>query len=49
MGLSIILRIAAFVLVLLAVLVMAADISGINANVFAWGGVDAFILSFIVP
>jgi hypothetical protein len=49
MALSFLLRVAAFVLILLATLVLAASISGINPEVFAWGGLDAFVLSFIVP
>jgi hypothetical protein len=38
----------AFILVLLAVLVYAGLISGIPAGVFAWGGVDSFLLSLLV-
>lgn len=39
----------AFILVLLAVLVFAGVIAGVPAGVLAWGGVDSFILSFLVP
>ena len=42
--------VVAFVLVLFAVITFAGSpVLGVSPEVWAWGGVDSFILSFLVP